>query len=73
MNAAQLIEALKALPPETEVYTDYYDEPRNKSYRCSIEGVEPDGQLRDWEELVPDPDAIDWAAALDTYFKERGV
>lgn len=63
MNAAQLIEALKALPPETEVYLD----------DTLIRGVEPDGQLRDWEELVPDPDAIDWAAALDTYFKERGV
>lgn len=63
MNAAQLIEALKVLPPETEVYLD----------DTLITGIEPDGQLRDWEELVPEPDAIDWAAALDTYFKERGV
>ena len=51
MNAAQLIEALKALPPEIEVWYDYYETYGDKSYRSPITGVGPDGELRDWEDL----------------------
>lgn len=49
MNAAQLIEALKTLPPEIEVWYDYFDDCRDKSYRSPITGVGSDGEIRDWE------------------------
>lgn len=49
MNAAQLIEALMDLHPDTEVWYDYYDSDGDKSFRCPITGVDPDGMLRDWE------------------------